>query len=62
MKKENPYKDFIPANPEAVCEFMKMITIDKVLKSLKNEIYEIRVPDNIRSRAKIAIERMVNIV
>ncbi len=62
LKKENPYKDFIPANPEAICEFMKKITIDKVLRSLREEIYEIRVPEDVRSRAKLAIERMVSIV
>ncbi len=32
MQKENPKKQFYPANQEAVCEFMKMITLcEKVL-------------------------------
>ncbi len=61
LKKENPQKDFIPANPEAICEFMKKITLEKVYRSLRDEVFEVRVPEEIAKRARQAIERMVAI-
>ena len=37
MKQQNPTKKFIPASENAECEYMKMITLDKVYNSLLNE-------------------------
>lgn len=62
MQKENPSKQFYPANRKAVCEFMKMITLEKVLWSLEDLKYEVKVPDDIAAKARRAIERMVAIV
>ena len=61
MKKDNPDKTFIPANENAVCEYMKMITIEKVLKSLQEEVYEVKVPASIAGKAKKSIDRMLEI-
>ena len=61
MKKDNPDKTFIPANENAVCEYMKMITIEKVLKSLREEVYEVKVPSGIALKAKKSIDRMLEI-
>jgi quinolinate synthase len=61
MKKENPGKNFFPANKNAVCEYMKMITIEKVLHSLREEVYEVQVPGEIAVRAKKSIDRMLDI-
>ena len=61
MKKDNPDKKFIPANENAVCEYMKMITIEKVLKSLQEEVYEVKVPLDIAHKAKKSIDRMLEI-
>lgn len=61
MEKQNPNKQFIAANPEAVCPFMKMITLEKVLMSLKNNTHIITVPEKIAHKAKHAIDRMVAI-
>ena len=61
LQKENPDKKFIPANENAVCEFMKMITIEKVLKSLQEEVYEVKVPENLAVKAKLSIDRMLEI-
>ncbi|HEY7535923.1 MAG TPA: quinolinate synthase NadA, partial [Thermodesulfobacteriota bacterium] len=47
MKKETPDKTFYAANDEAVCRYMKMITLDKVLSSLKDDIYEVKVPEEV---------------
>lgn len=61
MQKENPDKKFYPANRKAVCEFMKMITLEKVLWSLEDLKYEVKVPKEIADKARLAIERMVSI-
>lgn len=62
LKKEAPRKTFYPANEKAICEYMKKITLEKVLRSLQDEVYEIRVPEPTASKARRAIERMLAIV
>lgn len=61
MEKENPNKKFHAANEESVCEFMKMITLDKVYRALKEEQFEVRVPDDLAKQAWNPIERMLRI-
>ncbi|RTZ88092.1 MAG: quinolinate synthase, partial [SAR324 cluster bacterium] len=43
MRQQNPQKTFIPASENAECEYMKMITLDKVYRSLYDEKYEVKV-------------------
>ncbi len=61
MQKENPTKSFIPINEKAVCKYMKKISIEKVYNSLINNVYEVKVPKEIASKARIPIERMLAI-
>lgn len=61
MEKQNPEKTFLAANPEAVCPFMKMITLEKVLIALKEDKHVITVPEETRKKAKVSIDRMVAI-
>lgn len=61
LQQKNPDKHFYPVNPEAVCRFMKMITLDKVLNSLQNDEFVVTVPDEIAQRARRAIDRMLAI-
>jgi len=61
LRRENPNKTFIPANPEAVCAFMKVTTLPKVLRSLQRMEHRITVAPEIAARARLAIERMVSI-
>jgi quinolinate synthase len=61
MRQQNPEKEFIPISENAVCKYMKMITLDKVYSSLKEEKYEVKVPKNIAQKAQLAIERMLAI-
>jgi quinolinate synthase len=56
-----PDVDFIPANPDASCRYMKMITLPKLRDALREEKYEVRVPEEIALRARIPIDRMVAI-
>ena len=59
LRRENPNKTFYPANEGAVCAFMKVTTLPKVLSSLQRMEHRITVPAEIASRARRAIERMI---
>lgn len=61
MQKQNPEKQFKAANPEAICPFMKMITLDNVLAALQENKHQISVPADIAKKANLAIEKMVAI-
>jgi len=61
MRQKNPEKTFIPASENAECEYMKMITLDKVYRSLYDEKYEVNVPKKIADKARLSIERMLSI-
>jgi quinolinate synthase len=56
-----PDVDFIPANRDASCVYMKMITLPKLRDSLREMRYEVRVPAEIAQRARVPIDRMVAI-
>jgi len=59
LRKENPGKTFIPANAGALCPNMKKITLEKVLWALEDMQPEIKVPEDIRLRARVAVDRML---
>ena len=61
MRQQNPQKTFIPASENAECEYMKMITLDKVYRSLYDDKYEVKVAKKIADGARLAIERMLSI-
>jgi len=61
MKQQNPTKKFIPASEKAECEYMKMITLDKVYNSLLNQTTVVTVPKETADKARLAIERMLEI-
>jgi quinolinate synthase len=56
-----PDVEFIPANAEASCRFMKMITLPKLRNALRDNQFEVRVPEAIAERARVPIDRMVAI-
>lgn len=61
MRKQNPGKTFVAASDKAECQYMKMITLDKVYDSLIHEKYEVKVPKETADKARLAIERMLAI-
>ncbi|NLD36649.1 MAG: quinolinate synthase NadA [Desulfatiglans sp.] len=67
MKKAEPEKKFIPAPPKdstcgcSECNFMKLITLEKIYKSLKFEEPEVTVDPSIIERAAVPIRRMIEI-
>jgi quinolinate synthase len=62
LKKDNPTKEFYPASEAAICPNMKRATQEKILWALEELKEEVRVSDEIRSRAKNAIDRMLEII
>jgi hypothetical protein len=61
LRKAAPLKIFEPVRDDAVCRYMKMITLEKVRDSLRDWKHEVQVDADVASRARLAIERMVEI-
>jgi len=61
LRKAAPLKIFEPVRDDAICRFMKMITLEKVRDSLRNWEFEVQVDTVVASRARLAIQRMVEI-
>jgi len=62
LKQDNPDKEFYPASERAVCPNMKRTTQEKILWSLEEMKEEVKVSDDIRLRAKKALDRMLEIL
>lgn len=62
LKKERPEAEFIPASDRAVCPNMKKITLEKILWSLEDMQYRIIVPEDIRTKAQKALDRMIEVI
>ena len=62
LRKENPTKRFFPASEQAVCPNMKGITLEKVLWSLEEMRYPVRVPKELAEKARQTIDKMLSIV
>ncbi len=56
-----PDREFVSAWEGATCLGMKKITLEKILLSLRERKYEVHVPREIAERAKVAIERMLEV-
>ncbi len=61
LNKENPGKTFYPAAAEASCEFMKKITLEKVMWALEDLQYKVTVPKATADKARAALDKMVAI-
>ncbi len=61
LRKQNPTKEFYPVNPNAICAFMKTITLDRVIASLEQLAPRVTVPAEIAVKARGAIDRMLEL-
>jgi quinolinate synthase len=61
LRQAAPETDFVAANEAASCKYMKMITLPKLRDALRDDKFEVRVPDEIARAARVPIERMVAI-
>jgi quinolinate synthase len=61
LEKDSPNKSFIPLRDDMVCQYMKMITVEKLLHTLEALVYEVKVAPDIAAKARLPIERMLAI-
>jgi quinolinate synthase len=61
LHKEAPGKRFAPVREDAVCRYMKLITLEKLRNSLRDRQHEVTVDPGTAERARGAIERMISI-
>ena len=61
LNKMAPGKRFLPVKESAVCQYMKMITLEKVRDRLLLDQFEIKVDEEIAVPARRAIEKMIAI-
>ena len=61
MAKKAPGKELLLPDPIPLCHQMKMITLERVYKALKEEIYPVEVEEETRVKAERAIRRMLEL-
>ena len=61
LRKAMPDVKYIPAYSGFVCDQMKMITLERVLMSLKEDVYEVKLPERVSENARTAIENMFKV-
>jgi quinolinate synthase len=59
LRLDNPTGRYMAANEAAVCRYMKTITPAKLLRTLREGVFEVTVPEDVAARARTAIERMI---
>ncbi len=59
IEQSSPDKELILATPDLVCQDMKKITLEKILRCLQTMETKITVPENIRVKAAVALEKMI---
>lgn len=61
LKKNNPEKQFYLMHPGLICPNMKKTTLESVYRALKDNQYEIRISEDIMSRARGSLEKMLEL-
>ena len=61
LRREISGKTFHPVSADAMCEYMKMNTLEKLLDSLERDQVEVTVEAETARKAQMAIERMLSI-
>ncbi len=61
LRKKGISKRLLTPDPIPLCDQMKMITLDRLVRSLKEDIYEVRIDEEIIELAKVPILRMLSL-
>lgn len=59
LQKTHPHKRFYLATQKLICPNMKLTNLEKVANALENMEHKITVPEDIRIKAKVAIDKML---
>ncbi len=62
LKRDLPEKEFIPVSGAAICKTMKTIDLEKLYRTLRDEVYEVNLAEDIINRAKGSIDRMLEVL
>ncbi|MBF0252366.1 MAG: quinolinate synthase NadA [Candidatus Omnitrophica bacterium] len=62
LKTDSPNKIFHVPTEEFVCANMKLTTLGWLARSLEQEVYEIKVPEDVAVKARKSLERMIEVV
>ncbi len=61
LKKDNPEKKFYPLTEHLICPDMKKITLDKIIDSLENNTYEVKLEEQFAKEAHVPLMRMLEL-
>jgi quinolinate synthase len=61
LRKESPHKTFYEVSAFADCPNMKLTTLEKALWSLEDLVYEVTVPQEVMGKARVALQRMLEV-
>ncbi|MCK5235819.1 MAG: quinolinate synthase NadA, partial [Deltaproteobacteria bacterium] len=61
LRKDNPDKEFILPSQKLICPNMKLITLEDVLQSLKEMKNIVTVPEDIRKKSLVALNKMLKV-
>jgi quinolinate synthase len=61
LKDMNPEKQFYVPTDQFICANMKLTTLGWLARSLEKEVYRIEVPEDIADKARVALERMLEV-
>ena len=61
LRDEFPQTPVYPMSTRAICSNMKLITLAKLARALEQDMYKVNVPETVADRARVAIERMLEV-
>lgn len=59
LHQERPGKTFVPLRRDAICSYMKAITVAKVYRALRDDVHHVTVAPDVARRARRAIDQMM---
>jgi len=62
LQKDHPDKKFFVISPSLICPDMKKTTLESILMTMKLNRNVVTVPEEISSRAKLSLDRMLSVV
>lgn len=61
LKRDNPEKEFYVPTDQFICANMKLTTLGWLVRALEKEVYKITVPEEIAKKARVTLERMLEV-